>query len=72
MRSYAVRLPDGTLGPEFSSSAEASRWGFERLADGDVHRSVDLEIVMLREGEQVGGLTSHRRCRCEECAPPVE
>jgi hypothetical protein len=52
MRTYAVRLADGRLGPEFNSSAEAGKWARETLMSDDPSGS--WEIVYLREGHVVG------------------
>ncbi len=63
MRTYAVKLEDGTYGPEFSSTEEASSWGFATLFPDDLDRSISLEIAYLRDGREVGNCLSTRLAR---------
>jgi hypothetical protein len=52
MRSYAVRLDDGSLGPEFPSETAAAHWAVQHLP-APVSGHAWLDLVLLRGGEEV-------------------
>lgn len=64
MRTYAVRLSDGSYGPEFNSTAEAGVWGTDNLRPR--YGSIRFEIAYLRDGREVGHCTFQALCRDED------
>lgn len=71
MRTYAVKLPGGGRGPEFSSREEATAWGMRNVPTDEAGR-VEFAIAYVRGGEEVGGCGVFGWTHPQAEAPPPQ